>query len=58
VGISFLLAFVGLKLLFHEYLENIGFKNIYSLYFILFTLTVSILASIIFPEKINKEELK
>jgi tellurite resistance protein TerC len=54
VGISFLLAFVGLKLLFHEYLENIGFKNIYSLYFILFTLTVSILASIVFPEKIKK----
>ena len=53
VGISVLLVFVGLKLLFHEYLENIGFKNIYSLYFILLTLAVSILSSVIFPEKLK-----
>ena len=55
IGISVLLAFVGLKLLFHSYLINIGFSNIYSLYFILITLTVSILASIIFPELKKKE---
>ena len=51
VGISFLLAFVGLKLIFHHYLDEIGFKNIYSLYFILGTLAISIIASIVFPEK-------
>ena len=57
VGISVLLAFVGLKLIFHTYLEHIGFKNIYSLYFILITLIVSILASVIFPET-KKEEIE
>ena len=51
VGISILLAFVGLKLLFHSYLEKVGFENIYSLYFILATLVISILASIVFPQK-------
>jgi tellurite resistance protein TerC len=51
VGISFLLAFVGFKLLFHNYLDETGFKNIYSLYIILATLGVSILASLVFPEK-------
>jgi len=57
IGISFLLAFVGLKLLFHVYLDNIGFKNIYSLYFILLTITLSILASIAFPKKIKEESI-
>jgi len=51
VGISFLLAFVGLKLLFHSFLDRIGFENIYSLYIILATMVISILASIVFPEK-------
>lgn len=54
IGISILLAFVGLKLLFHSYLIKIGFSNIYSLYFILVTLAISILASIVFPEYKNK----
>jgi tellurite resistance protein TerC len=57
IGISVLLAFVGLKLLFHTYLIKIGFSNIYSLYFILATLTISILASITFPEK-KKEKVR
>jgi tellurite resistance protein TerC len=51
VGVSFLLAFVGLKLLLHNYLDEIGFKNIYSLYIILATITISVLASVVFPEK-------
>jgi tellurite resistance protein TerC len=51
VGISFLLAFVGFKLLFHHYLDEVGFKNIYSLFIILGTLSISILASLVFPEK-------
>ncbi|HEY9124498.1 MAG TPA: TerC/Alx family metal homeostasis membrane protein [Bacteroidales bacterium] len=51
VGVAFLLAFVGVKLLAHHYLEMIGFKNVYSLYIILATLAISILASIIFPKK-------
>jgi len=53
VGVSFLLAFVGFKLLFHTYLDELGFSNIYSLYIILITLLISILASIVFPQKEN-----
>lgn len=55
VGISFLLVFVGIKLLFHTPLEHLGFKPIYSLYVILLTLAVCIIASILFPKK--KEEV-
>jgi tellurite resistance protein TerC len=51
VGVAFLLAFVGIKLIFHEFLVEIGFKNVYSLYIILFTLLISILASVVFPQK-------
>lgn len=51
VGISFLLSFIGFKLLFHSWLESIGYQNIYSLYIIAATLAISILASIIFPQK-------
>lgn len=51
IGVSFLLGFVGIKLVCHEFLLEIGFKNIYSLYIILGTLTLSIVASLIFPKK-------
>ena len=51
VGISFLLAFVGFKLLFHTWLGTIGYKNTYSLFIIAGTLLISILASIILPVK-------
>lgn len=51
IGISFLLAFVGFKLLFHGWLEEIGFKSVYSLYVILATLAISIGLSILFPKK-------
>jgi len=50
-GISFLLAFVGFKLLFHTWLDNIGYKTTYSLYIIAGTLLVSILASVLFPRR-------
>lgn len=55
VGISFLLVFVGVKLLFHTQLEHLGFKPVYSLYVILATLAVCIIASVLFPNK--KEEI-
>jgi tellurite resistance protein TerC len=51
VGVSCLLAFVGLKLVFHEWLDEMGFKTIYSLYVILGILAISILASLAFPRK-------
>ena len=51
VGVSILLIFVGLKLLFHHYLEGIGFKSTYSLYFVLFVLVGSVVLSILLPGK-------
>ena len=57
-GISFLLVFVGFKLLFHSWLEQIGFKPTYSLYVIILTLVVCILASLAFPEKKKLPGLK
>ncbi|MEJ5264608.1 MAG: TerC/Alx family metal homeostasis membrane protein [Bacteroidales bacterium] len=51
VGIAFLLCFVGFKLVFHHYLDDIGFTSLYSLMIILATLGISILASVIFPVK-------
>lgn len=49
IGISFLLVFVGAKLLAHTWLDSIGFTPVYSLYVILGTLFISIIASMIFP---------
>jgi tellurite resistance protein TerC len=51
VGVSFLLVFVGFKLVAHSWLEHIGFKTSYSLYIILGTLAISIIASLVFPKK-------
>ncbi len=49
-GIAILLAFVGFKLLFNSWLDHIGYKSIYSLYFILLILAGSIFLSIIYPK--------
>ncbi|MBN2236180.1 MAG: TerC/Alx family metal homeostasis membrane protein [Bacteroidales bacterium] len=55
-GLGVLLSFIGLKLLFHEFLyEKLGIGTVESLYAILLILGVSIIASLVFPEK--KEEL-
>lgn len=51
IGISFLLVFVGFKLLAKEWLEHIGFKSVYSLYIIIGTLALCIVVSLMFPEK-------
>jgi tellurite resistance protein TerC len=51
IGISALLVFVGFKLCFHTWLDQIGFKSVYSLYVILLTLAICIAASILFPKK-------
>jgi tellurite resistance protein TerC len=53
-GLGVLLVFIGGKMLAHHYLEEAGFKTVYSLYIILGILAASVLASLIFPEK-NKE---
>jgi len=51
IGVSVLLIFVGVKLLAHTWLEEIGFKPSYSLYFIATTLILSVVFSALFPEK-------
>jgi tellurite resistance protein TerC len=51
VGVSILLIFVGIKLLAHTWLDEIGFKSSYSLYFIAVTLLLSVILSMLFPEK-------
>ena len=57
VGISFLLVFIGIKLLFHSFLDDIGFETKYSLYIILATLIISILASILIKEREKTESI-
>lgn len=57
IGISFLLVFVGFKLLAHSWLEKIGFSPVYSLYVILGTLAICIIASLLFPKKEESIEL-
>ena len=54
VGISFLLVFVGFKLLFHGWLAKIGFNSVYSLYVIIGTLVLCVLASLAFPKKVEE----
>lgn len=51
VGVSILLIFVGVKLLAHTWLDEIGFKSSYSLYFIAATLVLSVVFSALFPDK-------
>ncbi len=51
-GLGVLLTFIGIKLLFHDFLyEKLGIGTVESLYLILLILVVSISASLIFPEK-------
>lgn len=51
VGLAVLLTFIGVKMLAHTYLERFGFQTVWSLYIILTILAVSIVASLISPEK-------
>jgi tellurite resistance protein TerC len=50
-GLSFLLTFIGLKLIFGEWLKEIGFTTAHSLYIIIGTLVISIAASLLFPKR-------
>lgn len=51
VGLSILLTFIGVKLLAHTWLEEIGFETAHSLYIVLGILGSSMLASVFFPKK-------
>jgi tellurite resistance protein TerC len=51
IGLSALLTFIGLKMLFHHYLDAWGFSTADSLLVVLGILATSILASVLIPEK-------
>ena len=51
VGLSILLAFIGLKMLAAEYVDAIGLTTGRSLLIILAILVISVVASLIFPKK-------
>jgi len=55
VGVSILLVFIGLKLMAHVWLPQIGYRPVYSLYVIAGILMMSILFSVLFPKKDNTE---
>ncbi|MFD2161150.1 TerC family protein [Paradesertivirga mongoliensis] len=51
VGLAVLLVFIGVKMLGHHWLQGWGFKTSHSLIIIVTILTVSIVASLIFPKR-------
>lgn len=51
VGLAVLLIFIGAKMLVAHYLKSIGFTTVHSLWIILSILFISIVLSLIFPEK-------
>ena len=56
IGLAALLTFIGLKMLTHHYLEDLGFKTTHSLIIIMSILGISIVASLLNP--IVKKERK
>jgi tellurite resistance protein TerC len=54
IGLAFLLIFIGVKMLGHHWLAMWGFKTMHSLFIILGILTVSVVASLLFPKKVGK----
>ncbi len=51
LGLAFLLTYIGVKMLAASWLKTFGFTNKHSIYIILGILTLSILASLLFPKK-------
>ena len=51
LGLAALLTFIGVKMLAHSYLKEIGFTTAHSLYVILGILAISIIASLVIPDK-------
>jgi len=51
VGLSFLLVFIGAKMLLHSYLKEWGFTTAHSLIIIVSILAISVIASLMFPKK-------
>lgn len=55
-GLAILLTFIGIKMLAHDYLHGAGFTTQHSLLVILLILTVSVVASLVFPKKKAKHQ--
>jgi len=53
-GLAILLTVIGIKILAHDWLEQIGFETKHSLFLVVAILGISIIASIIFPKKGEK----
>ena len=53
-GLSFLLVFIGAKMLLHSWLKDWGFTTSHSLIIILGILVISVVASLMFPKAENK----
>jgi tellurite resistance protein TerC len=53
-GLGILLTFIGVKMLVHSWLEELGFTNVHSLLVILGILAISIIASLVFPPKVTE----
>lgn len=51
VGLAVLLIFIGFKMIFADFLKDIGYTTAHSLYTILGIMLISIVASILFPAK-------
>ena len=51
IGLAVLLAFIGLKMLAGEYAAKVGLTTSNSLLIILAILVISVVASLVFPEK-------
>jgi tellurite resistance protein TerC len=58
VGLSVLLVFIGVKMLAHNFLHNLGFTTSHSLIIIISILVVSVVASLLFPKKHSHEAEK
>ncbi len=50
-GLSFLLVYIGLKMLLEHWLQGWGFTTAHSLFIILGILSISVVASLVFPKK-------
>ena len=55
-GLSFLLVFIGAKMLLHHWLTEWGFTTSHSLIVIVSILAISVIASLLFPQKTEKAD--
>jgi tellurite resistance protein TerC len=51
VGLAALLTFIGLKMIFNHWLKENGFTTAHSLYVVLAILSISVIASLLIPER-------